>query len=38
LTQREIARQLGCSATLVNFMLRDATQAVASCRDLLDDA
>ena len=38
LTQRDIAQQLGCSATLVNFMLRDATQAVASCRDLLDGA
>lgn len=36
LTQREIAQQLGCSATLVNFMLRDATQAIAACRDLLD--
>ncbi len=38
LTQREIAQQLGCSATLVNFMLREATQAIAACRDLLDDA
>lgn len=38
LTQRSIAQQLGCSATLVNFMLRDATQAIASCRDLLDVA
>lgn len=37
LTQREIAQRLGCSATLVNFMLRDATQVLASCRDLLDD-
>jgi len=36
LTQRDIAQQLGCSATLVNFMLRDAAQAIASCRDLLD--
>lgn len=36
LTQREIARRLECSATLVNFMLRDATQALASCRHLLD--
>ncbi|QTD47345.1 sigma-70 family RNA polymerase sigma factor [Ottowia testudinis] len=36
LTQRQIAQELGCSATLVNFMLRDATQAIASCRDLLE--
>lgn len=36
LTQREIARQIGCSATLVNFMLKDAVAALASCRDLLD--
>ncbi|CUJ48733.1 sigma-70 family RNA polymerase sigma factor [Achromobacter sp. ACM03] len=36
LTQREVARQMGCSATLVNFMLRDAAEAVASCRDLLE--
>ncbi|OEZ64154.1 sigma-70 family RNA polymerase sigma factor [Duganella sp. HH105] len=35
LTQRDIAQQIGCSATLVNFMLRDATQAIASCRELL---
>lgn len=38
LTQRDIAQQLGCSATLVNFMLRDATQAIASCRHLLEGA
>lgn len=36
LTQRDIARQIGCSATLVNFMLRDASQAIASCRELVD--
>lgn len=37
LTQREIAQRLGCSATLVNFMLRDAAQVLATCRDLLDE-
>lgn len=36
LTPREIARQLGCSAALVNFMLRGATEAIAPCRALLD--
>jgi RNA polymerase sigma factor (sigma-70 family) len=36
LTQREIGAELGCSATLVNFMLKDAVQAVASCRHLLE--
>lgn len=36
LTQRDIALQIGCSATLVNFMLRDATDAIAACRDLVD--
>jgi len=36
LTQRDIARRIGCSATLVNFMLRDATQAIAPCRALVD--
>lgn len=35
-TQREIARSVGCSATLVNFMLKDAVNAIASCRALLD--
>lgn len=30
-TQTEIARQLGVSATLINFMLRDARVAVALC-------
>lgn len=34
LTQREIAKQLGCSPTLVNFMLKDAVEALVSCRDL----
>lgn len=36
LTQREIAQRLGCSATLVNFMLKDAVAAIAGCRELLD--
>lgn len=36
LTQRDIALQVGCSATLVNFMLRDATAALADCRALAD--
>ena len=36
LTQREIALQLGCSATLVNFMLKDAVGAISGCRELLD--
>ncbi|KQV87139.1 RNA polymerase subunit sigma-70 [Massilia sp. Root351] len=31
-TQREVARQLGISATLVNFLIRDAMQC---CRDAL---
>lgn len=38
LTQREVARELGCSATLVNFMLKDAMAALAACRDLLAPA
>ncbi|WP_084267908.1 sigma-70 family RNA polymerase sigma factor [Azohydromonas lata] len=32
LTQREIAARLGCSATLVNFMVRDARQALESLK------
>lgn len=36
LTQREIGKQLGCSATLVNFMLKDAAAAIAGCRELLE--
>jgi len=36
LTQRDIAEEIGCSATLVNFMLRDANQAIACCRELVD--
>lgn len=37
MTQRDIAVRLGCSATLVNFMIRDALEALQGCRDLLDD-
>jgi len=35
MTQREIAAQLGCSATLVNFMIKDADAALESCRYLV---
>jgi RNA polymerase sigma-70 factor (ECF subfamily) len=35
LTQRDIASRLGVSATLVNFMIRDATDALRQCRHLL---
>lgn len=37
MTQRDIAGVLGCSATLVNFMIRNALDALQGCRDLLDD-
>jgi RNA polymerase sigma-70 factor (ECF subfamily) len=37
LTQREIGQRLGCSATLVNFMIKDAMLALASCRSLLEE-
>jgi RNA polymerase sigma-70 factor (ECF subfamily) len=37
MTQRDIAVRLGCSATLVNFMVRDASAALQSCRRLMDD-
>jgi len=36
LTQREIAKQLDVSPTLVNFMIRDAVEALKQCRGLLD--
>lgn len=36
MTQRDIGAQLGCSATLVNFMIRDAVAALQACRHLLD--
>lgn len=32
MTQRDIAERLGCSATLVNFMVRDARLAIESLR------
>lgn len=35
MTQREIGAQLGCSATLVNFMIKDADAALESCRYLV---
>ncbi|MBB5020375.1 RNA polymerase sigma-70 factor (ECF subfamily) [Chitinivorax tropicus] len=35
MTQRDIAKELSCSATLVNFMLRDVGQALAGCREHL---
>ena len=38
LTQREIATRLGCSATLVNFMIKDADAALESCRYLVQAA
>lgn len=31
-TQRDIATMLGVSTTLVNFMLRDASEALEQCR------
>ncbi|AVJ30408.1 sigma-70 family RNA polymerase sigma factor [Achromobacter spanius] len=34
-TQRDVARELGVSATLVNFMIRDADAALSSCREYL---
>jgi RNA polymerase sigma factor (sigma-70 family) len=37
LTQREIGRRLDCSATLVNFMVKDAMNALAACRRLMHD-
>ncbi|HEY6774814.1 MAG TPA: sigma-70 family RNA polymerase sigma factor [Oxalicibacterium sp.] len=37
MTQRDIGRNLGCSATLVNFMLKDVASALRPCRHFLDD-
>ncbi len=34
-TQRDVARELGVSATLVNFMIRDADAALNACRQYL---
>ena len=36
LTQREVGRRLGCSATMVNFMIKDADAALKRCRHFLD--
>lgn len=36
LTQRQIAEQVGCSAALVNIMVKEATAAIASCRVLYE--
>ncbi|PTT88831.1 hypothetical protein DBR42_09020 [Pelomonas sp. HMWF004] len=33
-TQQQVAERLGVSITLVNFMVRDAMQALAVCREL----
>lgn len=38
LTQREIAQKLGCSATLVNFMIKEADLMLQSCRHLLEES
>ncbi len=37
MTQRDAGRDLGCSATLVNFMMRDASSALRLCKHFLDD-
>lgn len=34
MTQREIGKAIGVSATLVNFMIKDAVNALAACRDV----
>ncbi len=36
-TQREIAKEVGVSATLLNFMIKDVMSALASCRDAFDE-
>lgn len=36
MTQRDIGQRLGCSATLVNFMIRDAVNALQTCAHLLE--
>jgi len=36
-TQREIAKVFDVSPTLVNFMIRDVMNALASCRDAFDE-
>ncbi|MES2944732.1 MAG: sigma-70 family RNA polymerase sigma factor [Pseudomonadota bacterium] len=35
MTQRQIGLRLGCSATLVNFMIKDADAALETCRYLV---
>ncbi|MBE0457046.1 sigma-70 family RNA polymerase sigma factor [Pseudoalteromonas prydzensis] len=35
-TQRQIAQQVGCSAALVNIMLKEAMQAIAKCHKFDD--
>lgn len=37
MTQRDIGLSLGCSATLVNFMVKEAADAVRNCRHFFDD-
>ena len=36
LTQRQIAEQVGCSAALVNIMVKEAMDAIAGCRSLYE--
>lgn len=36
-TQREIGEILGVSATLVNFLLKDAREALLACKDVMDN-
>ncbi len=38
MTQRDIGERIGCSATLVNFLLRDAMNALMCCRDAADES
>jgi len=38
MTQREIGAHMGCSATLVNVMIKEADSALQSCRHLLPDS
>lgn len=37
MTQREIGKMIGVSATLVNFMIKDVMKALAACRDAFDE-
>ncbi|KGJ97522.1 sigma-70 family RNA polymerase sigma factor [Colwellia psychrerythraea] len=36
LTQRQIAEQLGCSAALVNIMIKEAMATISNCRTLYE--